>query len=46
MNLEQDKDAQVPYLYEIYSVILFRIPLLLQIFKHNFHVRIYCKIWS
>ena len=38
MNLEQDKAAQVPYLNEIYSIILFRIPLLLQIFKYNFHV--------
>ena len=38
MNLEQDKAAQVPYLYEIYSIILFRIPLLLQIFKYNFQV--------
>ena len=46
MNWEQDKAAQVPSLYEIYGVILFRIPLLLQIFKYNFHVRIYCKIWS
>ena len=46
MNWEQDKATQVPYLYEIYSVILFKIPLLLQIFKCNFHVLIYCKIWS